>query len=634
MSQLLRQEIRRFRRFVAGSAAVHLVLLWSQASLGSLYGPSSETLNRGLLSFWPWAWLATGILFGIAQWRPYRRSELWIFLLHRPLPPSRILVGMGGAAVLLLAVAVPLPLWLVTWLTDLGAGSWIDTRHYGLVAWSLGVTVTGYLAGIVVTLTPHRSRFVILLLPVLLLLQRAPGWWILLVLGIVLTWIGALVAASFTPDLRAAARAPLPLALLAVPIQYLALFGLGFLLLLGYSVGVVVQEHGFHWKGLAVHAWNDYFPEGTYDRSFYASRSEVLTSALRTVDTEHSSDLLASLDRDSVVELRPQWLTAARRHRPLPHDVRQTLWEPTGTYAYRFSHDQLRFERWHREQQTARGWLGVSGSTESSDPSTIEPFEGVLRVTSDHQVVTARRIYRYDSERDRFEVRFAGRPDELVITPAVRAGDRIAVLTDQRLYLLDADHRESGQGDPDSSAAIELPGVARNLLRVVVGASDRRQIVAFTFGVLSERDHLEARELLLEVDQDGRSTVLLDRELGQGPPAWARHRRFIVSPVLLTLHDLAWSAVGPEDQRLTWRDLRGSKPPSSVLGLATLAALLAATATAWLTRRRQVPRRQRGWWIAAGFLTGWPGFISCLLLMPRGQPPRGDPASSRALDTG
>ena len=179
---------------------------------------------------------------------------------------------------------------------------------------------------------------------------------------------------------------------------------------------------------------------------------------------------------------------------------------------------------------------------------------------------------------------------------------------------------------------VALPGEVRHLAKVQVAPLDDGYVLSFIFGRLSERETGEARQIITllrptegaATDVALRHTLIVDQLLEHGPPAWVRHRGFILSPLMQTLHDVAWAAIGGASRDRRPSDSFAYPPPWSIRGWALLVAALAAAGTAWLVRRRRLDRPQRRCWIFTAFLTGLPGLLSCLFLTPRRESRDGD----------
>ena len=167
MRNLLVSEWRRFRTPALLGAAVHALVLGVLAIADELFLPSqSNLLLAGL------AYALGGLLLGLYQIASYRRSDLWMFLLHRPLAPRSIFAALAGAAAAVLALAVAVPLALAAGLCALGDVG-VDPRHFLLAPYAWLCALAFYLGGCVMALTPWRGAFLVGTLAVVGLAPRA-----------------------------------------------------------------------------------------------------------------------------------------------------------------------------------------------------------------------------------------------------------------------------------------------------------------------------------------------------------------------------------------------------------------------------------------------------------------------------
>lgn len=645
MWHLIQNELLRFRGRAIAFGAIHLGVLGALAALGSLFVPVSVHLDTGLLGLALPAYVIAGVVFGLAQARAYGQPTLWMVLLHRPLSPRRIFLALATAAVLLLLGTVALPLLTVTVVVDHLSARWIDLRQYGMTPLALGSALCGYFAGLAIALSPQRvaGRRVAagtlagatLLLPMIFLSRDSSGWWCLAGMLGVLVWLGGLAGAHFEPDRTQLAQRPLVVALGGLPVQMILFWCLMLVGLLAYTARVVFVESGLGLRGFAAHSWNNYFAPGTFARMTYLHGGDVLEHGLDLAPTVRSRAARAQIDLDAAVEITPRWSWTAKRHQPIFLDRQQSLADRERSRRFIFSHDRGLFQGWHEHSLSVTGWLGTTGLATTLDrqSAVLGAFADVPIVVDDRQVVVRNQVYMLDPQPMRFDLRFTGERNERFVTPLVEHERFAYLLSDRRLILFPGGN-EAGAGRLVPSVVLPLPDVVRNLSKVVVAPFDRGFVVSFVFGVLSERDHLPARQVVLTAFGDGRTETLVDVPLAPGPPAWSRHWGFIMSPVLQVLDDLVWTGLGPRRYRgLTVGDVLSMRPPGQVVALALFVAALAAFLTALLASRRQGPGQPRWAWIIGAVCLGLPGFLSFLFLMPRREMPR-RALSPRPIESG
>jgi hypothetical protein len=297
---LFAAELRRLRRPMLLATALHVGALAALAYADELF----VTTTARQLEAAAVAALA-GLLFGIAQIGSWRRGGRWGFLLQRPLAPPAIFAALAGAATLVVAVAVALPLAVAGGLATLVApadGAW----RLLLAPRALGLVLTFWCAGAVVALRPWRGAALAVTPALLLVVPTDLGAWVLVEIAVVLLWLGGLALAALRPDLGSPPPARGALLAAAGPASYVLFQVTTFTLLLAYSLAVAFGEEG--WRGPARFAWNDHYPLGTMERAGYLPARELLAWSLANAsgDLAHLTHLADQLADAAVVDLGPE----------------------------------------------------------------------------------------------------------------------------------------------------------------------------------------------------------------------------------------------------------------------------------------------------------------------------------------
>jgi hypothetical protein len=118
---------------------------------------------------------ALGLLLGLYQMGGYRRPNTWLNLLHRPMAPSRIALGLVGAGALLLAIGVLLPLLAIAAWQHGMTPRVVDLRHLGLIGSAWLIAVCAYLAGCFAMLADKRISYCSGVFLLLLVASKATG---------------------------------------------------------------------------------------------------------------------------------------------------------------------------------------------------------------------------------------------------------------------------------------------------------------------------------------------------------------------------------------------------------------------------------------------------------------------------
>ncbi|MEM9555064.1 MAG: hypothetical protein AAGC60_12455 [Acidobacteriota bacterium] len=610
MLHLLRSELMRFRTLAFSFALGHLVLLAVVDSAADLLAPDALRLALSTALY-----AVLGLAFGLVQMRSRARSEQWIYLLHRPLEPRGIFAALATAAALCALLVIGLPLLLMILKLDVLGAQWVDLRHYGLPFFAVGVSLAFYFGGCFIALSPSRAAFLVLVLPLFFLTRQADGLWIYAVQAVVLCWLALLAASAFQPDVSLLPCRPAVLAAATAPVAYAAFWALAIGIHLSWSLGTIFIEHGP--RGLSTFAWNDYFPEGTMPHVDYLDGTRALMHALAAEDTEpRLVSLRDQLELADVLELRGLdlqrgQLVHAARHQPLFADRGASLVDADRAVRWSFSHDRMLFHGLSMRTGESVGWLGASGDRATS-PSELLRFASVPTAVSPRHLATPRRLYELRRDGDGLALRSELPDGERWASALITHRGLTLARSDRALYLFDARTLERERGVVAPRARVPLPGGTDNLSRVDIAELLDGHLLAFTFGRLSERERYPAYQSVVEVGVDGVVTPLVERSLGPGPPAWVRHRGFLVSPTIQQAHDLTWSLLAPQRPgRIGLTDIANAPPPRLVL-LALLAAMASAAATAMVASRRGLDRAARRMWTVVAFALGAPGFFAFL----------------------
>jgi|CXWL01.1.fsa_nt_gi hypothetical protein len=608
MSGLVVSELARLRSIALVVAVAHLLALG--ASLDQLVGPGSWLGGAGLA-----AWVLGGLALGLVQVGVWRRGDLWIQLLHRPLAPGRILISLLTAGALVLLVAVALPLLLALGLLAAIDPQGVDPQQFLLPPYALGAALASYLLGCLVA-TARRWLAMTMALPIgLFLLATELGVWVFVPLGLALLWLALVLAAVFVPDPATSPQRPLAVVAALLPLQITLYVLLSFGLLLAYSLGVAGREAG--WAHLSRFAWNDYFPAGSYPRTAYLDAPEALAHGLRLVDSAATRELAALVAEIDVQEIAPTRASFPASWQTLPVDPPALLADQAHQIRWTFRRDRMLFAGQRLRTGQAAGWLGAAGV--AAPGGMPDRFPAVPAVDGDRQLLTAQTLYRFDSPTQRVTQRFVLADGERFVSPVVSGASLDLALTDRALYLFapGALLDPAAVGTPIPFAVVTLPDAVANLDRALATRVGATSVVSFVYGRRSERGFSAAHQVLFRLDNH--ETVLVgDRPLAPGAPSWVRHRAFLVSPLLQLAEDLVRRSIGGRDEGAeTPRDAVTHWPPFDILVAAIGLAVAAAVAT-WLLARHRLPSpTSRLAWTAAALLLGPPVPLSLLLAVPR-----------------
>lgn len=619
MWHLMKSELTRFRTFAIAGFIVHMVALKGLSMIIGLFAQDAAKTSIGFLVY-----ALTGLIFGLYQLGTYRKPSKWTYLIHRPLTPGQIFAAMSGAAAVLGLIVLAAPAFLMTFFTDFMSAEWVDGRHYFMPFFILGLAAAFYLAGCVIVLSSSRAAFLVLGLPTFFLTTEAVGLWIFVPMAAVLGWLAYLAWAAFKPNLTTPVRKPLPVAAMGVAMAYPLVWILSFGVQLGYSTLVAFQEHG--WRSYAAHAWNEYFPEGTIARADYLPDDEVFLHGL-VDDSERSQHLREQIQLADLFEVPgPRVARFPVVDQLMLADKYATIVDKENNVYWIFSHDRMLFHGRDMASGQEVGWLGTQGWLD--EPNADQAFQGVPYVLSDY-LMTAQQIYEYDDRRKSVDLRFQLAGDEIFNSPFRAHNSFVVAKSNKTLYFFEPRDLKDERGLLEASSAVALPGHWHNISRIHIAELIDSYLVSFILGANSERGFAEARQVMVEVGIDGGNRIVAERALGQGPPAYFRHRVFMLSPLLQYGHDLAWAAIGPyREERVTAADIMAHPPPTGMILTALLIAVLSAALAGGIAHRRGLSPAAVKAWVAGVFFLSLPGLV-CFLFLAEKREQRGGERPSR-----
>lgn len=598
MWDFLKAEFIRFRAWAFAAAALHLVALGFMSRMVDL-------AQQPLLVHWVigGVYALAGALLGLYQMGSYRRPSQWLNLLHRPLPPSRIVAGLALAALALLAIAVALPILVVAGWQESGTARVVDLRHWALPLAAWLVAGCAYLAGAFASLRGARLAGAAIVLVFWLLASDAVGPGFLAVALIALAWLAWLLRGAFQPDLAAmpAGTAGLPVLLLpAAMAAYLAL------LLLFVAGELVWIAQGSHPNNTATP------PPGGHNLVEKADARGRMLAAL-----EGSTHADAPLLREQIRLSEPMGLGVQVPKQPQRQELsnfRPMEFEDEGQgLRWVYSHDDGRLHGYRLADGAAAGVLGVGPDHAAFDAPVLAggPLPGMGE--HDAVLVGGSALWHYDSEaravRERLRL-----PDGETLMGGSPLSDAIGMLGDQALYFYDARAFAEAAGEIAPRLRVPLPGRIGDLQALEMIELVDGYLVVFTF---SAKAHSlaggEPFQAALRVDGEGGIETIHRRTLAHDFPVLYRTRAWWPSPLLHAVREQARGLFAPP------MPLEATSPlpvPRLAWIVAIVLMLVAAGLAAWRGARAGLAPRARLGWILACAALGLPGVLAMHLLLP------------------
>ncbi len=598
MWDLFKAELLRFRYWAIAYALLHLAVLGFMTRVVDM-AQQPLLVYRVICC----AYVVTGLLFGLFQMGGYRRPNTWLNLLHRPLPHWQVACALLGAALLLLAVAIAVPILVTALWQETKTARVVDLRHWLMPLSAFLLATCAYLASAYAMLGRRRYSVSGLVFLVLVSATAASGVWVVLVQSLAILWLAALVLIAFKPDLSAAPRRWLPVLVTAVPLQLSIYF---VLIMLCFGVELIWIMEGSHPN-------NSTPPRGGFVEANKAQGRELMHDVLGASERAE-----APLWREQVALSEVHGI--ARELGVLPTRGQLTNIMPMEfddnerRLRWVFSHDRMRFEGYGLADGRASGVLGVGadGAAFKTPPLPRGSLPGLS--AGDSVLLGSDVIYHYNSETLQVQPRIVMSDGEVFAAGPGNVGESITLLSDQALYFFDG--RDAIEHDKVLAPRLRvpLPGRIGNLTRIDLIELVDGYLMAFTFAATAHNAKADPFQRMLHVHDDGRIDEVAYRALGMDYPNWHRYELWWLSPPMFVLYNTATRLFA---DAAPLQVIDRPPVPRSMWMLAALLSLLAMMGAAWRSGRQGLSLPARIAWIAACGLIGVPGLVSLWLLYPQ-----------------
>ncbi|MGE4070820.1 MAG: hypothetical protein AB7E72_06555 [Lysobacterales bacterium] len=602
MREIFLAELRRFRRSGLILTLLHLAAL--AFCLRMIDPLQQRDVFYQLIGT---AYGLLGLLFGLYQMGSYRRPNLWLQLLHRPVHQRRIGLGLILASVTLAAIAIALPLWLALLGQDLLTARVVDSRHYLLPLAIWLIVLCCYLAAAYTMLAPKRYSAAMLMLPLLLFSSAASGLYALLLQMLVLAWLLLAVLDAFKPDLTRPPASAGGTLLVGLPLQ-LGLYVLLVFAALGYQLA---------WIVVGTHPLNGTPPAGGYVEATRADGADLLDAAL--IDSKLPE---SSLWRQQIRLADTFAVAADASAYPLRQDLTNlsptVLVDSDRREMWTFSQDSMRLQGVSLADRHELGSLGVGPENSA--------FTEVPLAIGDGLLLTREALYRYDSETRQVNRRIQLPAGESVAGALVPVGEALALLSDQALYFFDAREFARTQQPLTPRLRVVLHDAIGSLTRLDLIELLDGYLISEVYGRGSTDGPGTAYQILTRTDAQGRSQTVAERALTPDFPLALRYYAWWLSPALSALRQAAVNALSrPEPLSLRSE----TETPGAMVTLALVLMALSAAGSLWLGRRQGLSAGWRWAWVATCALLSLPGLLSQRLLYPDAERQIDHPARRR-----
>lgn len=601
MINLLRIEFLRHRMLAAGFALLQLAVLYYLGTLGQ------QIHAMPTFAIWLMAQMVLGAAFGVYQIGLHKRSNDWLYLLHRPLGTGRILAALllAGAAVCLIVTVVPALLMLLA--LQRNGMNGIEARHFIIPLFAGGAALSSYFCGCFAQLGSNRLSVLALALPLAFAGYVSNTTHPLLAV-LVLLWSLALAVVSFRPDLAQLPRRAWAWPLTELPIQY------GCLWLIVTAIALVQEMNG-----LLTNSDGNLHPAAGTDLQVQQLPIPELMQFGLQHSTHPDAAFLArqvplgeyAAARNFRLESRPQGQL------PLAYSNLQ-LRDPERNHVWTFRYSVGLYLGYDSDSRAQIGWLGPDGFSFDTVPPT-KRFTDAPASDGNDFLIDADQLYLIDWEAQRLQLRYR-HPQGERFTDSLGVSENVTtLLSDTQLFVFSSAHLREQSVPLQPRAVLTLPGNDNPSARriSVLELIDGYLVAALTdlppttiapdFALFG---HAQLQLFRTRGAQHGE--VIAQLALPSGVSTAYIYGELVAAPGMRLLSDAAWGLARNKSAERTF-PLPLVPIPAQVWLLTALVCALSAALTAWLLRNRNVPRSTLMFWITCNALMGCTGLLSFLL---------------------
>ena len=602
MRDLLLCELRRFRNAALIFAGAHLAVLVFLFRLDDFLQLTWQNHLIVLV-----AYLVSGMVFAMVQFGSYRQPSRWLWLLHRPVPRRTVFAAIALASACLILFAVGLPALLAVAVSDHATARVVDLRHYMLALHAVLLTAAAWLTGSYVMLNGRRSAAVLLVLPLLVLVNLASSFTLLLPALACVALLAWVAYGAFKPDREAPPRG-LAMVATALPLQ------IGFYLAIVWGFAVLYQSAatllGANPLMMPVP------PAGGFTESTRADGRALFLRGL-----ESATDPRAAQWRRQIPLLEIANFQAAGSQYPVRHqasNLEAARFTDTGRHIeWTFSHDTMRFEGRDTFTSQARDFIGPAGIGDRT------PFPAVPVMPGGPFFLTPQALYGWDAERGTAHRLIGLTAPETLARGPKQVGELLYVITSERLIAYVRPVQGAAAAPYEERFSVQLPEAFSGLDRVDVAPLLDGTLVSFSFGRNMWKGAGESSQTIMLIDGAGASRLIAQRKLAHDFPALFEHHNWWISPALhalLSLPDalLDKGMILDKGKHMYSNELDETRPASAWLAALAASILSGLAALAWLRRAPASPIRKYGW-LASCLLLGPPA-LACMLVLQERRP--------------
>jgi len=603
MLELFKSEFLRYRKWSFVAMGVFLAAFAFVARIKPFLQPEATQMALSFLIM-----VGGSLIFGLMQMFLHKRPNHWTYLVHRPVPPHQILLALLAAGGAVITIAVVIPWFVMTAGIDLFTNDIVDIRHYVFILFFLLSCLVGYLIGTLAVLNASKG---ILLLVVLMLLLLSPdpvtNFWQFFPATAIIASLLYLNFVSFKPDLSKHTSNPLAIALLAVPMSGVLVYGL--ILSTGIFYHIPLFVMGVHPDNNPVedsfgYMWN--FEEK--ERPGYVlANSQHPKAALFAKQAE-----LADVEWINTYA----WIFGRQGQLPMK-DGQYALKHKESNTIWQFSHDHMLLEGRHGISKKPVGVIGKNGFLAALvDATDADRFDAIPFLVGDKFIQTKKTLYQVNFDERLLDIKFQPAEGTTILGPPQFRENFVALATSKNTLIFDKHEFLDEYEVAVPEYSVPHPVAPENILNILTYRMVDGYILMY-MGRHYLGFHESAAEIIHAKLDGGVESIGIRKFSAKKHPAWVMHWEDIVSPVMRVLNNMVHHAIEPtETGHKSFSELMAQRYPSHIYWIVGIFQMVSAAGCYFLCRRHSVEKQATITWTILGAVISLPAFVACMLMNP------------------
>ncbi len=605
MRNLFKMEFLRHRDLAFGFGLLHLLVLYYLLSLDLSF------LLKPVLPMWMLGMIVLTAAFAIYQMSLHRRTNDWLYLLHRPLHTKRIFLALALAGLLLAAIMVLLPAALMLIVMDIDGLYGIEARHYQVLPYVSALILTTYFCGCFAVFSASRLKFFVLIITIPFFMAHVESRMEFAApLLILLAFALALVA--FKPDHSRQPDNVSLLALTELPIQCGGLWLFVAIAMLFVEITWILGNDPLRSPA-----------PGTDYHVLQLPPKERMQLALQQSSHPEAAFLSqqVTLGEISAVTNPTRFTFSYPRRHQLPFTDRNlVLTDPDRNVRWTFSFEAMLFEGRDPDSGARLGWLGPQGFQSADQSLPPHRFSSIPWAANNAFIINDHHIYQIDWKNRQLALRYDKSTDKKHtdrFKDSLTLSENLGTLiSETSLYIFSTAEFRDPNVKLQPRAVLTLPSNDNPDLRSfhVLELIDGFLVSAVTD--ISPSDLApdfawfnKSQLLLYRIRSGFDSEMIASVALPSTYSELFIYKDFIAAPGIRVLTDM-FTGFHLEQGAARTFTLQHARLPGWVWAATALNCALCASIVALLLRRSLLSRRIKIFWIVCTALPGLAGLFS------------------------